>query len=166
MNRAIDTERQALRPIQLGELDALHGLWTHPDVRRWLFDDEVISLDVARELVARSDATAQRGLGHWSIRTKERGVLLGSAALQPTEDDQVELIYLLHPDHWGQGYATEAAAALLAHAFGTAGLDRVVAQADRPNTGSVEVMKRLGMTFDRELDGPKHPLVQYAISAA
>ena len=165
-DRTIETARHVLRPIHLGELDALHALWTHPEVRRWLFDDTSISRDGARDPVERSEAVAGRGLGHWSVRSREDGTLLGSAALLPLDPDDVELLYLLHPDHRGQGHATEAGAALLERAFGVAGLDRVVAQADRPNTASFEVMKRLGMVFERELEGANGPLVEYAIRRA
>lgn len=49
------------------------------------------------------------------------------------------------PAHQGRGYATEAALALLAHAFGTLGLHRIVATCQPQNTPSVRVMEKLGL---------------------
>lgn len=64
-----------------------------------------------------------------------------------------ELYYLIGRDHWGNGYATEAASALLAYAFDMFGLDRVYAKADPRNAASLRVFEKLGYVFDRVLEG-------------
>lgn len=163
VNRALETERHRLRPIRTAELAELHALFTDPQVRRWLFDDATISEADVLELITASDALEPRGMGHWTVRQRSDGQLIGTAALQPCEDLGIELIYLLAPAAWGRGHATELGRALLAHAFETLGLERVIAQADTPNTQSIEVMKRLGMRFDRELERGGVSLVQYLI---
>ena len=60
----------------------------------------------------------------------------------------VEVGWRLHPDHWGHGYATEAAAASLAFGFEEAGLDEIVAFTTTGNTRSQAVMERIGMVRD------------------
>ena len=163
VKRELETPRHLLRPITLVERAELHALWTDEKVRRWLFDDREIALEVVDDLVTASDALAERGMGHWSVRGRKDGRLIGTAALRPIEDDDVELIYLLAPAEWRQGHATEVARVLLDHAFGTLGLERVVAQADVANIASLAVMKRIGMRFDKELEIDGRPLVQYAM---
>ena len=163
MTVELETARHRLRPITLDEKAELHALWTDPAVRRWLFDDEVIATEDVDELIAKSDARVAQGMGHWTIRAKSDGRLIGSAALQPIEGDGVELIYLLARSEWGRGHASEASRAILDHAFGTHGLDQVIAQADVSNTASIALMKRLGMRFDRELEIDGLPLVQYVL---
>lgn len=163
MNRALETERHRLRPIRRSERAELRTLFTDPQVRRWLFDDRTLAEADVDELIANSDALEARGLGHWTLRGKSDGRLIGTVGLQPFEDHHVELVYLLAPSEWGRGHATEACAALLQHAFVTLELPRVIAQADAPNAASIEVMKRLGMVFDRTLTIADAPLVQYAI---
>ena len=173
MDLELETQRLGLRPIAAADVPALHALWTLPEVRRWLFDDNAISEEEARAFVARSEALGARGLAHWSVRTKSDGALVGSAALLPLEDErppeggdraqEIELLYVLHPSHWRNGYATEVGEALLAYAFSRLALPRVVAQADRPNVASIRVMERLGMQFEREFTGAAGPLVQYVI---
>jgi RimJ/RimL family protein N-acetyltransferase len=163
VNRALETERHRLRPIRAAESTELHALFTDLQVRRWLFDDEAISEAVVMELITASDALEPRGLGHWTVRARSDDRLIGSAALQPCDGEEIELIYLLAPAEWGQGHASEVGQVLLAHAFETLGLERVIAQADTPNTKSIDVMKRLGMRFDRELEVGGLPLVQYVM---
>ena len=55
-------------------------------------------------------------------------------------------------EFWGQGYATEAAAAWVHHAFAVIGVTRVISMADEENSRSPAVMARLGMAFDHEAD--------------
>jgi RimJ/RimL family protein N-acetyltransferase len=77
----------------------------------------------------------------------------------------VELLYSLEPAHWGRGLATEAAARLLDHGFGTLGLARIIARADTPNLASQRVMQRLGMRFERDMELNGLPHVQYTLDA-
>ena len=58
---------------------------------------------------------------------------------------KAELGYELHPDYWGQGYATEAAWTMLACAFQSLPLQRVWAQCLAENRASARVLERLGM---------------------
>ena len=71
----------------------------------------------------------------------------------------VEAAWRLHPDHWGHGYATEAAAASLDYGFGPAGLDEIIAFTTTRNVRSQAVMERIGMVHDPEsdFDHPRQP---------
>ena len=71
----------------------------------------------------------------------------------------VEVEWRLHPDHWGHGYATEAAAASLQFGFDEAGLDEIVAYTTTLNGRSQAVMERIGMERDRagDFDHPRLP---------
>ena len=56
----------------------------------------------------------------------------------------------LSATHWGRGLALEAARAVATWAFETLHATRIVAATDPPNTGSVKVLERLGMRFERQ----------------
>jgi len=102
-----------------------------------------------------------RGWGWWAVELTETGELIGMAGLDPTEDDipisGVEIGWRLARAHWGHGYATEAAAAVLAFAFDTLALPEVLAIAAIGNTRSHAVMTRLGMTRLRTFTNPTEP---------
>jgi RimJ/RimL family protein N-acetyltransferase len=67
----------------------------------------------------------------------------------PHFTNEVGLFWALFPEQWGHGYATEAAAAMIAYAFGTLRLRRIVATTEHDNTRSTNVMRRLGMRLER-----------------
>jgi RimJ/RimL family protein N-acetyltransferase len=71
---------------------------------------------------------------------------------------EAELGYELHPDHWGRGYATEAARHMLAFAFQTLHLQRVWAQCVAENTASMRVLERLGVRYTQCLH--QHTVMQ------
>ena len=142
----LHTARLILRPWTLDDIDELHAMWTRPQVRRYLWDDEIITRERAdatvRELIASRDAEC---VGGWVVADRATGAVAGFAALIRREPGDPELKYGLAPEWWGRGLATEAARAVLAYAFGTLGCARVTAATDVPNTASARVMERLGM---------------------
>jgi [ribosomal protein S5]-alanine N-acetyltransferase len=62
---------------------------------------------------------------------------------------EIGLFWALFPEHWGRGYATEAAAAMVSYAFSQLRLRRIVATTDHDNARSINVMRRLGMRIER-----------------
>ena len=125
----------------------MHALWVDPDVRRYLWDDVIITRERAAEAVAASVSDFERhGYGLWSVRVKTSGALGGFCGLR-SSDGAPELLYGFLREYWGHGYATEAAAAVLDHAFRSAGTTAVDAATDAPNAASIRVLERLGMKF-------------------
>lgn len=121
---------------------------------------------------AESDAVAdrcaaaidERGWGLWAVERKDVGAFVGFVGLHTPHPDLpfapcVEIGWRLAHDHWGQGFATEAARRALEVGFGTLGLDEIVAYTAVGNERSRAVMARLGMTASGTFD---HPLVPTA----
>ena len=157
------TGRLLLSPAGVDDIDALHRLWIEPGVRRYLWDDVVISRERAAAAVASSlESFRTRGFGLWIARADGRAV--GSAGLRAVGED-VELLVAIAPELWRRGYGIEAARAVLAFGFEQAGLTRIVGHADPPNQASIRLMEALGMraTGRVVLDGLE--LLRYAIDA-
>lgn len=105
-----------------------------------------------RKEVAASHAERMARTGYWTAFTRSDGDFVGLMMLPPAPgpDPSVrELGYRLVRRHWRQGLASEASRALLAHAFGTAGQSRVIAQTMAVNAGSRGVMEKAGMRYVR-----------------
>jgi ribosomal-protein-alanine N-acetyltransferase len=147
---ALMTARLRLRPMALADIDDLHRLWTVPGVRRYLWDDEVITRARAAEVVAASVASfARLGIGLWVVRDRASAEVIGFCGLRTWDDgDDVEVLYAIAPARWGAGLATEAVVAVLAHAFASTALERVYGFTDPPNTASARVMEKAGMRPD------------------
>jgi ribosomal-protein-alanine N-acetyltransferase len=144
----LTTARLTLRPLTAADAAAAHALWTQPEVRRYLWNDEVVTLDRVREVIAagRRDFAARR-YGLWGVYDTATGAFAGFAGCREWPDGGPELMYGLAPAWWGRGLATEAAEAVLAYLFETLGYPHVMAATDPPNLASVRVMERLGMAF-------------------
>ena len=176
MTREIATQRLRLRPIRGRDLSQIHQIWTGASVRRYLWDDEVITRDRAKQEIDHSmKLFGSDGFGLWVLLPKRgesmpagphaRQMLIGFCELRFIEESSnVELIYGLDPAHWGKGYATEASKAVLHGAFEVHKLEQVLARTDFPNKASVRVMERLGMQFvERSMVNGLNTLT-YAIS--
>ena len=163
------TARLVLRPLAPADREALHRLWTEPDVRRYLWDDRVIDLGTVDEVIARSAASfAAEGFGLFALREAGRPApeLLGAAGIYRLRDGEPELIYSLATACFGRGLATEAARAVIADAFGRLGFARVVARTDPPNQASLAVMKRLGMRYAGKAVEDGRPTVSHTLARA
>jgi len=108
---------------------------------------------------------AERGYCLWKLVPKSGPTLIGFCGLQPLpETHEIEIGWWLARVCWGQGLATEAAKAALQDALGRVGLQRIVAIAQPANTASVNIMRKLGMHFERMIAPRGIPVVLYATS--
>lgn len=104
-------------------------------------------------------ALAQEGdVLNLAVTVREGGGLVGETYLfwRSALHGQVELGWVLHPDHHGRGYATEAAGAMLRVAFDQVGAHRVFARIDPRNGASARVAGRLGMRHEGTLRETGH----------
>jgi RimJ/RimL family protein N-acetyltransferase len=102
-------------------------------------------------------AIDERGWGLWALEVRETGEFIGFTGLSVPSFEAhfmpaVEIGWRLAKGAWGNGYATEAARASLAHGFGPAGLDEIVSFTATTNLPSQRVMQRIGMTHDEAGD--------------
>ena len=150
------TERLLLRPFTPDDLDALHAIHSDEGVTRWLYN-EPRSLEETRTLLARkTDGASVSAEGDWlgaAAVLRETGELVADIAFLWASEShrQGELGYIVHPLHQGRGYATEAARPILAFAFETLGLHRVVGRLEARNAASARVLEKLGMRREAHL---------------
>jgi RimJ/RimL family protein N-acetyltransferase len=149
----LTTSRLVLRPLRRADLADLVALDRDPEVMRYVGSPAgVKSLEEtrarARVRIEESEAGQHAPLGFWRIEARNDGAFLGVAALIRMPDgDDVEVAYRLARAAWGQGIATEAAGALVAHGLRTLGLPRLVAVTYPENRASQGVLDKLG--FER-----------------
>ena len=118
MEHELETSRLRLQPCRIEDIERTHALWTEERVRRFLFDDRVISEAEARSFIEASLANFERhGYGLWLILARDTNHLVGFAGLLHSEEEAPNLIYGIHPDFVGEGYATEAAGRVLRYAL-------------------------------------------------
>ena len=162
----IETDRLLMRPLTEADLPALVRLRADAEVTRYL--GGVVTPDVvAQRLRFYIECHARYGYGMSAISLKADGQFIGWGGLQPLENSgETEVGYAFDKPFWGQGYATETAAAWLRYGFEQKGFARIVAVAVPENTGSRHVMEKLGMTFERLVQHYGSECVLYAITCA
>ncbi|NTW42737.1 MAG: GNAT family N-acetyltransferase [Cellulomonadaceae bacterium] len=145
--RELTTERLLLRDFSEADLDAVHAYAGDPEVCRyvdWGPNTLAQSRSFINEMVA-ARADERRTSITWAVTTAGR--LVGACSVTTTSEQHRRgaLGYVLARAHWGQGYATEAASAVLRFAHDELGLDRVEATCRPANIASQRVLTRIGM---------------------
>jgi ribosomal-protein-alanine N-acetyltransferase len=165
----IETQRLRIRPWR--EADARHYVTLSEDVGYTCFSTpgyySVASLaEALGKLAPRIALHEARGLGKLPVFERDGDEIVGTCGLDPFELEGrpvVELGYRLRLSHWGKGYATEAAAAMLRHAFETLRLPEVYAFALPHNAASIKVLQRLGL---REVGICRHSGLEHRLFVA
>jgi RimJ/RimL family protein N-acetyltransferase len=140
----------------------LEAVNARPEVVRYLNDSVPYTPAETAVQSARFAAHWERyGFGLWAVTVSATRQTVGFVGLShplwfPELEAQVEVGWRLHPDAWGQGYATEAGRAALSRAR-ELDLVRVIAVIAPGNTASVGVATRLGLTHERTTAHPQRP---------
>ena len=146
------TERLLLRRLTMEDLPAVHGILGDPEVMyAW---EHGFSLEESREFLANAMRRYEQGLGHLAVERLTDGTLVGLAGLlleNMPGGQKLGIGWIFHKAHWGMGYATEAARALLCHAFGRMNADEVIADIRPENIASCRLAERLGMKAEYEI---------------
>lgn len=163
MQPILTTSRLLVRPLTPDDARPLHRIWGDHDVIWWGPSQD---LDETAERLARIlDRSAEMpdGLGWWLLVHDE--AVVGDVVLQtaPWDPEVVEVGWHLAREAWGQGYATEAASAVLRHAFETVGLSSVDAIVAETNDRSLGVAERLGMSRIGSLEHAGRPHERFRI---
>ncbi|MGA5820359.1 GNAT family N-acetyltransferase [Kitasatospora sp. NPDC094028] len=156
------TDRLILRRWQDSDLEPWAAMNADPEVREHLGD--LLTREQSDASVARFRTEFdERGYGWWAVEVPATGEFIGFAGLDRVDDGMpfagVEIGWRLARSAWGQGYATEAAVAVLSFGFETLGLPEILAVTTATNLRSQAVMRRIGMTRDPvdDFDDPAEP---------
>jgi ribosomal-protein-alanine N-acetyltransferase len=145
----LETDRLVIRPFRETDLDGFLEFMLDPGCTKYmLFTDEQKTREGATALLKMVvDAYGTPGeMFSVAVTGGEDGRYIGSVGLGPVADSgDIQIYWSVVRNEWGKGYATEAARALLGHAFDVAGLQAVAAYSHPENTASEKVAGNLGM---------------------
>ncbi len=150
----LDTERLRLRHPRPTDADAVLAIFGNAEATRYWSHEPLPTLDGARTYLAGIDTGfAERDFFQWAITEQEEDGLIGTVTLADwsKQNRRAEIGFMLHPLHWGKGYAGEAVCAVLAFAFGPFDLHRIEADVDPRNAASVRLLERLGFQYEGRL---------------
>ena len=157
--RVLETDRLCVRPLSVDDGEAVGAVVGEPRPE-WL--------EWTAATYGQLEALRQPPYGERAICLRDGGALVGMVGVVPSMGPfaqlpgfggavgpaermrpEVGLYWALAPEHRGNGYATEAARAVIEHGFGELRLARIVATTERDNLASIAVMRRLGMRVEQ-----------------
>lgn len=147
----LHTARLLLRPFTEADADALYALMSDASVLRYWDAPPWSERSRADRFIANCKKMAEEGTGvRPAIERAADGVLIGWCHFSNWDPDfrSATIGYCLAEAAWGQGFATEAAGALLQWAFDTLDLNRVESGADTRNRASERVLEKLGFVHE------------------
>jgi RimJ/RimL family protein N-acetyltransferase len=156
----LETPRLVLRRWREEDIAPMAAVNADPEVMRWIRDGSVRDEQQTRAGVqAWESEWESQGFGLFAVEIRSTGELAGFTGLSvpnflPEVLPAVEVGWRLGRSHWGQGLATEAAAAAVRFGFEERGLERIVSIAQVGNAASERVMTKLGMHLVRETAHP------------
>ena len=143
----LETERLALHELTEADAPFILDLLMSRGFRENIGDRGVTDLDGARGYIERARAGyAANGFGLWRADLKATGEPTGLAGLVKRDGlDHPDVGYAFLEPFWGQGLASEAAGACLAHGREALGLPTIVAIVKPGNAGSIAVLRKIGL---------------------
>lgn len=163
-NTFLETERLEFSTWNEEDRAFAFALWGDHEVTKWISSSGFLSED---EVEARLTQEIQRqdeaGVQYWPLFHKDSEVFVGCCGLSPysSEEEIYELGFHLTRDHWGKGYAMEAARAVIDYAFGELKVNALFAGHHPDNKVPGHMLSKLGFEYIRderyEPTGVMHP---------
>ncbi|MCE3282885.1 MAG: acetyltransferase, ribosomal protein N-acetylase [Chitinophagaceae bacterium] len=155
MNIILQTDRLLFRQFTLEDAHLIFELNSDPEVVKYVHEAPTTRENaptVIRDIIL---PQYELGLGRWAVINSSGNEFIGWCGLKKLTNGDIDLGFRYKRDHWGKGYATEAALAVVKYAFEVQGLDRIIGRAHIDNTASQNVLEKCGMQFmgDTEEDG-------------
>ena len=148
----IQSKRLALRKLDLHDAEFILELLNEAAFLRFIGDKGVRTMQDAREYLLKGpmDSYARFGFGLYLTSLLRDATPIGICGLVKRETlDDVDVGFAFLSRHWSKGYAVEAASAVLRYAEQELQLRRVVAITNPDNDGSIAVLEKIGLRFEK-----------------
>jgi len=167
--KVLETDRLILRHQSMEDAAFILELLNDPSWIKYIGDRGVRTLEDAKGYIVNvsQDMYARLGFGFYLTEMKDGGVPIGICGLVKRDSlEDVDVGFAFLPQFWGNGYAFEAASAVMNYATSVLGLRRIVGITTENNQASARLLQKLGMHYEGmiSLDSQEKELCLYAIN--
>jgi len=148
----LETERLSLRQLKAEDAAFILELLNDPSFLTNIGDRGVRTLEDAAQYILKGpvDSYERHGYGFWLVELKSERVPIGICGLVRRDVlPGTDIGYAFLPRYWSRGYAYESAAAVLNYARDVIGLKSLLAIVNTDNAGSIKVLEKLGLKYER-----------------
>lgn len=148
----IETNRLTHRKLTLDDAEFILDLLNQPSFIQFIGDRGVRTLEDAREYLSKRliESYERFGFGLYLTLLKVGQIPIGICGLVKRDSlDDIDIGFAFLPQYWLKGYAFESASAVLTYAKNTLGIERIVGIATPDNHGSIRVLEKIGLQFER-----------------
>ena len=145
------TDRLILREMRRSDAKDMYEYSCNPKTSEFLLWDVHSSPEFTKEFIHYVISKYKFGeYNDWALVYKNTGKMIGTAGFTRIDEENrvAEIGYVLNPDFWGMGLATEAAAEVIRFGFENMNMHRIEAKFMFGNDASLAVMRKLGMKFE------------------
>lgn len=151
MKSILITERLYLREFTINDAQLLVDLNSDIEVTRYTGDGSVDLKEADRILKEIILPQYLNKMGRWAVHLKEINEFIGWSGIKYLESlDEYDLGYRFFKKHWGKGYATESAKAVMDYGLNILKLKQIVGRASVDNHNSIKVLEKAGLKFKEE----------------
>jgi RimJ/RimL family protein N-acetyltransferase len=157
MKQLLETDRLRLREFTIDDADLMLEILNEPGFIRYVADRNVRTTREAAAYLAEKilPSYANFGFGFYVVELKENGTPVGMCGLVKRDTlEDPDVGFSIFERFWGKGYASEAAAAVVAYAREKLGLSRIVGITAPDNLRSAAVLEKLGLRFEKMIQLP------------
>lgn len=148
----LDTQRLILRPFRDNDWNALHAYYRSPEATRFTVGRALTEGETWRTMCSMVGHWQIRGYGPYALEEKATGNVIGTAGFwYPNDWPEPEIKWALIPEHWGKGYASEAARAVQATAHEYLPDTPLISFIHSENQSSIHLAKAVGAVFEQEV---------------
>ena len=158
-----ETQRLQIRNWSTSDIDSYAKILADPDVMRFIGDGQPKGLEEAQRAIKKyQEQIKTQGWARFAVTLKETGALIGFCGFD-FYNGELDFGWRLAKEHWGNGYATEAAKAVFKLGIEKFGFSRIVCIAFEENRASLNVIEKLGIPYEKEFPFLERGIVkQYA----
>ncbi|MCD0473822.1 GNAT family N-acetyltransferase [Flavobacterium sp. EDS] len=154
-----ETERLILRELEYTDENDLFEMDSDPEVHLYIENNPVKEIsEITKVIEMLKKQYQENGIARWAVVDKQTNECVGWSGLKyfneslNKHNNFYELGYRFKKKHWGKGFATEAAIAILNYGFSNLKVDSVFAITDPNNSNSKKVLTKLGFDFQETFD--------------
>ena len=148
----LSTDRLHINKITLKDAPFILALMNDKDWIKNIGDRGIRTIEQAEEYINSKflKSYEEEDLGFYGVVLIESGEMIGTAGLIDRDGlDHVDIGYGFLPEYRGKGYAFEAAKAIYDYGYEVLALDKIVAIVNPENEGSIQLLHKLGLTFEK-----------------